>query len=233
MSRTPLPQRESFASEQDRDEYDFVWRRVKKLTGRTPAEIPYVGACLNSPPFAASLWRFSGRMLSAFSTEHALSHVERDYINIVLAFDSGHYMMVARGDGGEGHLAHAVERLGLRPEMPKAVWEGRLADLTDDERQLVEYIRAYVAGTVTDEMWNGIVERFGGVRGAVEYTLTIGYNLLCSRLMMAFGLPSISREQMEELIESLQRGNPEARARTADLDGALRDPTLLAEMAAG
>jgi hypothetical protein len=232
MSRAPLPSRESFASDADRHEYDWVWQRVEKLTGRTPADIPYVGACLNSPSFAASLWRFSGRMLAAFSTADTFTHADRDVINIVLAFDTGNYVMVARGER-EGHLLHAVEHLGLRPEMPKAVWENRLEDLTDDERQLVDYIRAYVSGTVTDEMWAGIVERFGGVRAAVEYTLTIGYNLLCCQSMMAFGIPAISREQMESVIDRLQHRSEEARERTANLDRALRDSELLSEMAAG
>lgn len=225
VSRPPrLPTRESIP-EEDRGEYDFVFERVSKLTGISPAEIPYVGACLNSPPFAASLWRFSGRMLAAFSTSDAFSHTERDYINIVLAFDFG-----CSGSEMVGHIGHAVEFLGLRPEMPKAVLEGRDDDLTSDERQLVDYIRAYVNGTVTAEMWSGIVERFGSVRGAVEYTLSIGYNLLCGRSMQAFGTPSLSREEIEELVQNLRPGNEESREIGAEMDRRLRDPEFLDEM---
>jgi hypothetical protein len=165
-------------------------------------------------------------MLGWFSTSDAVSHKERDYINVVLAFDSGYYAMELIG----GHLQHAVEYLGLRPEMAKAVWEGREEDLTDDERRFVDYVRAYVAGAVTDEMWNGLVERLGGVRGAVEYTLSIGYNLLCARSMQAFGIPSMSREEMQRIIDNLDRSSEESRELTAGLDRSLKDPEFVAQM---
>jgi hypothetical protein len=226
-SRPPLrPPRESIP-EADRADYDFVYERVEKLTGRSPDEIAYVAACLNSPPFAASLWKFSGRMLANFSTSDAFSHIERDYMNIVLAFDFGYYSM----EGIVGHLTHAVECLGLRPEMPRAVWEGREDDLTPNERQLVDYIRAYINGSVTAEMWSGIVERFGSVRSAVEYTLALGYNLLCFRTMQAFGVPSVSREEMQKVLDSFGTNSDENRRGVAGLDQSLRDPEFVAKMA--
>jgi hypothetical protein len=225
-SRPPrLPDRNTIP-EDELPDYDFVYERVSKLTGRPPDEIPYVGACMVSPPFAASLWKFSGRMLAWFSTSDVVSHKERDYINVVLAFDSGYYSMELIG----GHLQHAVEYLGLRPEMPRAVWEGREDDLTDDERLFVDYIRAYVAGVVTEDMWKGIVERLGGVRGAVEYTLTIGYNLLCARSMQAWGIPTMSREEMQAIIDMLGKRSEESLQLTADLDRSLRDPEFVAKM---
>src|SRR5262249_20417440 len=100
-----------------------------------------------------------------------------------------------------------------------------------DERQLVDYIRAYVDGRVTDEMWSGLVERFGSVRGAVEYTLMIGYHLLCARCQQAFDIPSISREEMEQVVASLGAGEPDYR--TAGIADGLHDPELVAQMSAG
>lgn len=226
---TGLPERDSFSDEEDQKEYDYVHNRVLKLTGHPPADIPYVGACLNSPPFAASLWRFSGRMLAAFSLNEHTSHRDRDYINVVLGFDLECYT----NEMAQGHLRHAVESLGLRPEMVRAVWYGRDDELTSDERQLVDYIRAYVNGTVTDEMWAGIVERFGSVRSAVEYSLSIGYNLLCARSMQAFGIPQFSREEMEQFVDNLRAGDEENRDSTAGLERSFNDPAFLAEMSGG
>lgn len=226
MSRPPaLPKRESFSGD-DRTEYDYVYQRVTDLRVRTVEELPYVGACLNSPPFAASLWRFSGRMLAAGSTGDSFSTRDRVYTNVVLAFDSGHYQMV------EGiHVEYATKHHGLRPEMVLAVWEGRDDDLAQDERQLVDYIRAYVNGTVSDEMWSGVVERFGSERAAVEYTLTIGYHLLVLRSMQAFAIPSMSRDEMDQTVRRLQTGGDPDQEKYAAHDRALRE--LHTEMSAG
>jgi hypothetical protein len=224
MLRPPdLPQRESIP-EEERDDYDFVVERIRKLgSGRTVDRNPYVRAVLNSPPFAASLWVFSGRMLAAGERDNSYTHKDREHINVVLAFDAGHYEMTLF------HLEYAVTREGLRYEMVKALWEGRDDDLLPDERQLVDYIRTYVNGTVTDEMWSGIVERFG-LRGAVEYTLAIGYHLMVIRGMQAFGTPAGTREEMQERLERLGSGDAENEphvdwdARKQVLRGVLNDP---------
>jgi len=204
MSRPPkLPDRESFSGEEQKD-YDFVYDRVTKLAGRAVENNPYVCACLVSPPFAASIWVYSGEMLAAgVSGDSGYTHRDREHINVVLAFDFGHYEMV------RFHLGYAVAMTGIRREMVKAVWESREDDLLPDERQLVDFIRAYVKGTVTDEMWDGIVERFGE-RGAVEYTLALGYNLMVIRGMHAFGTPTESREEMQKIIDALfdENGRP-------------------------
>jgi hypothetical protein len=228
LARPPRRPPRDTIPEGDLEDYDYVYKRVARLTGGDPDNIAYVAACLNSPPFAADLWKFSGRMLANFSTNEAFTHVERDYMNVVLAFDLGYYSP----EGIVGHLTHAVEYLGMRPDMPRAVWEGREQDLTDDERQLVDYIRAYINGNVTDDMWNGIVERFGSVRAAVEYSLALGYNLLCFRSMQAFGVPSVGREEMQRVLDGLGVDTEENRKRVAGLDQGLGDPELVAEMGA-
>jgi hypothetical protein len=217
MTRPPaLPHPDDFSPE-DREEYDFVYNRVTRLAGRPVEENPYVCACLNAPTFAASLWRFSGRMLAAGSTGKTFSQLDREHINVVLAFDFGHYEMV------EFHLGYAVEVAGLRREMVEAIWDGREEDLTPGERQLVDYIRAYVNGTVTNEMWSGIADRFGGERGAVEYTLTIGYNLMVIRGMQAFGTPTASREQMEARVRALRDGGEGNRYRYQEHERVLKE----------
>jgi hypothetical protein len=223
MARPPgLPDRDSFSGTEKND-FDFVVERIKKLgSGRTADRNPYVQAVLNSPPFAASLWVFSGRMLAAGERDNTYSHKDREHINVVLAFDSGHYEMV------EFHMEYAVTQLGLRAEMVKALWEGRDDDLLPDERQLVDYIRAYVNGGVTDEMWDALVERLGE-RGAVEYTLALGYHLMVIRGMQAFGTPAGSREDIEARIERLCAQDPDAapkmdpEARKEVLQGILQD----------
>lgn len=214
--------------EEDRKEFDFVNQRVLKLTGIPGRDLPYVSACLNAPTFAAALWRFSGRMLAASDTrEKTFTNRDREYSNVVYALELGSYVMF------DYHFDYAVDVVGVRPEMIKAIWNGRDEDLNDEERQLVDYIRGFVNGTVTEEMWDGIVERFGSERGAVEYTMAIGYNFLCARSMQAYGVPAISREEMDRQVQNLRVGDSEARSsKTAPEGGAIagRDPALLAEM---
>lgn len=223
--RAPFPSRESFP-EEDRSEYDYVFQRVQRLTGGRIDEFPYVGACLNAPPFAASVWRLSGRVLATGATGETYSHRDREHINLVLAFDSGHYTML------DGHLNYAVEVAGISPETVQALWEGRDDDLPADSRQLVDYIRAYVNGTVTDEMWAGLVERFGSVRGAVEYTYVVAYGLINARSMQAWAIPSASRQEMAQKVRNLQPLDEETRRLRAESDP-LNDPQLLADMRAG
>ena len=201
LSRPPsLPARDSIPKE-DHATYDRVigWLNT---TSRPAERNQYASAVLNSPPFAGALFDLSKIVLATGERPGSYVPREREFENIVIAFDSGHYEAL------EAHLEYAVKIAGISIESIFAVWEGRDDDLPDDERQLVDYIRAFVAGAVTDEQWGAMTDRFGQ-RGAVEYTITVAYELQTVRLMQAFGTSTISREQMQAKLESIRAGTNE------------------------
>ena len=75
---------------------------------------------------------------------------------------------------------------GVRVEAIKALADGCEDDLNDEERQQVEFIRAVRDGTMTDEIWERMIERLGSVRGAIEFAFFVCYLWLHHRMNWAF-----------------------------------------------
>lgn len=61
---------------------------------------------------------------------------------------------------------------GITPQDIKAIWENRLADIAQDDRQLVEYVQATYQRTLTNTLFQALAARMG-VKAAVEYTVCI------------------------------------------------------------
>jgi hypothetical protein len=198
-----LPVRESLSKE-DRDVYDALVARLIEYYGGPRVDVnAYASALLNSPPLATAIFDLAWTMVGAGKRGDGYSDHDREYINMVLSFDGGHYELVVH------HLHYGgFTRAGVRPEAVEALWESRDDDLLPDERQLVDYVRAVVSGTATDEMFEAMVNRFGQ-RGATEYTIAIGFLVMVMTLMRAFNVPSVSREEMKDEIDRLRARAPE------------------------
>lgn len=208
LERPPtLPDAESFSKE-DREIYDALVARLTESYGTGSARFDVNvlwRALINSPPLATAICDLAFTMVAMGTRgEGGFTDHDREYINMVLSFDAGHYELVVH------HLTAAVgggfAGAGIRPEAVEALWDGRDDDLLPAERQLVDYIRAVVGATVTDEMYGGIVNRFG-VRGATEYTIAISYLAMANMLMQAFGAPS-KRKETEDGIERFRTQVP-------------------------
>ena len=77
------------------------------------------------------------------------------------------------------------------------------------------YARDVVSGAVSDESYAALRRRFGE-RGAVEFTVLVGFLLMTIRLWQAFGLPEPSDAEMLALLRELREGTaplPDAQAR--------------------
>jgi hypothetical protein len=94
---------------------------------------------------------------------------------------------------------------GLRLEAVEAVRAGRDDDLTDDERLQATYIRRVIDGTVDDELYAAVEQRFGE-RGAVEYTIFITILHTTIRQMQAFGQPAPTDAEIAETIDDFREG---------------------------
>jgi hypothetical protein len=173
MSHTPnVPDRDDVRPE-ERDAYDRVFARqdaynyaefVKSMPHPVEAWAegriqPYFGALLNSPLIADHISELGVVYRTRGEHGDSYSHADREWIDMVLCQEMG---------SNEVQYVHVFDAVavGVRPEAIRALRQNRDEDLTADERQLAEYVRAVFRGTVTTEQYQGMERRIG-VRGAV------------------------------------------------------------------
>jgi hypothetical protein len=193
------PAREDVAPE-DLENYDSVVERTLRVHGGESNPANYFGALLNAPPLAAALVHM-GRIVREGQLRGSYTDAERELIDIVYGVDFGYNGIFLP------HIPDAFA-VGVRPEAIEAIRKGREEELTDDERQLATYARQVANGTVTDESYAAIEKRFG-VRGGLEYTIFCGFLLMTIRLWMALGVPDMTDEETDELVQGLRDGSVE------------------------
>lgn len=201
------PAREDIAAE-ELEAYDHVVARTERMDYRTydtPAR--YFGALLNSPPLASGIVRL-GTLVRQGELRGSYTDAERELVDVVLGTDFKYNGLFTV------HLPDAVA-VGVRLEAIDAIRAGREEELTPDERQIVDYAREVVRGEVTDASHAAMCERLGD-RGALEFTIFIGFLLMVIRLWQALGVPDPTDEEIDELMRGLRDGTvdiPERNAR--------------------
>jgi alkylhydroperoxidase family enzyme len=196
MPRPPAAPDRDALSESDHEAYDMVvGRNLAKFGGRLP---PYHSALLNSPPFGAALNQLGRLARTAGERPDTYSHAEREFVDQVLSADWGTNVVQSL------HVPDALA-VGVRMEAIEALRGGHEEDLKPDEQQLAAYIRAVVNGTVTDAAYEAMERRLGR-RGAVEYTIFIGFLNMTIRLFQAFGMPDPGDEEIDALLRDLRTG---------------------------
>jgi alkylhydroperoxidase family enzyme len=195
--RVAIPGAEDFERPEDREAYAAVVDRF----GGPEAVSPYFGALLNAPPFAAGLARMGTLVRLAGEREGTYSHVEREFVDQVLAADWQTNVVQ------KTHIPDALA-VGVRMEAIDALRAGREEDLTDEERALADYIRKVVSGGVDDKARDAIEQRMGR-RGMVEYTIFIALLQLIMRMYQAFGLPDPAQEEIDALLAGIRSGEIE------------------------
>jgi hypothetical protein len=205
MSRPPEVRDRSELSPNEWGDYDYIIGQYSPLMpdgdvvhdAATP--YPYYKALLAAPPAAAALSRVGRRLHDRFGAPGAYTPGEHELIDIVLSFELGYWGLLAF------HVPGAVAE-GVRVDAIAALRDGREGELTPDERQQVEFIRAVIAGEVTDEQWNAMEERFGDDRTVLEYSMHILLLQMHVRLHQVLGMPAISEEAFDELLTELKSG---------------------------
>ena len=205
MSRPPQPPRESIPADELAD-YDRVVARHQRSRRDRPEELrddedagPYFGALLSSPAFAATLADFGSLVRTRGEHDGSYSHADRELVDQVLCAD-WRTTCVQRT-----HIPDAVST-GVRIEVIEALRAGREEVLTEEERELVGYIRAVANGTVTDDRFARLEERYG-TRGAVEYTVFIGFLMMTIRLHQAFGTPELPDGEIDAMLRGFRDGS--------------------------
>jgi hypothetical protein len=184
--------------------YDRVNQRQTAYAYARPAGQeagPYFGRLNHTPLIADHISELGVLYRRIGETGTSYAHADREWVDMVLCQE------LRRWSTMYGHLRDAVA-VGVRPDAIRALREGRDEDLTPEERQLAEYIRAVVRGTVTAGMYDGIEARFGE-RGAVEYTALIGHLLMTVRLLQALGTPERPESDVDALLDGVLAGTVE------------------------
>ena len=171
---------------------------------------PYFAALLNSPLIAAGMSDLGAVYRRAGDHAGGMRHSDREWADMVMCTELAVNWVVYV------HAADAAA-VGVRPEAILAIVRGDDDALTADERLLADFIRAVARGTMTGELWRA-VEDDRGVRGAIEISAFAAHLIKTSRLMQAWGIPDITREQLEEYVQAIVDGEVE-------LPGHARVPT--------
>jgi hypothetical protein len=201
MARAPeQPRRDQFSGE-ELQSYDAVIERERNRGGVGPdGKISaYYGALLNSPTWCYHIASLGRQVRLAGDRSGTYTHADREWVDQVLCKDWGTNVVMG------GHLEDALAR-GVRLEAIRALRAGREQDLTEDERQLTEYIRQVTQGRVTDESLAAMKKRMGQ-RGVVEYTTFIMFLVLTMRLIQAFtGATGPSDAEINQALEEFATG---------------------------
>jgi hypothetical protein len=195
----PPPDGESIP-EDEREDYERSLQRAVNARADRPEEgiPPYFGALLNSPPIAAGVMDLGRIVRTRGQHEGTYTHAQREWVDQVLCADWKTNIV---------QLTHIPDGLavGVRLEAIEAIRAGREEELTEEERLLTEHVRRVANGTVTDESYAAI-ERQMGTRGALEYTVFIGFLVMTIRLHQALGVPDPSDEEIDRMLEDFRTG---------------------------
>ncbi len=183
--------------------------RSRPFVDGRPYAYDYRAAWTNAPRLATSLLDAAYTVNSYQGQPGWYSNADHEWIDFVLGFDSGYWVFHA------GHTANAVTS-GIRIEAIEALHDGREEDLTDDERQVVEFIRAVRDGAMTDEIWERMVERLGTLRGTIGFAYFVCILWTIMRMFGAFGVAAIEEDEWRALLHAYQDGTVDPAAATQD-----------------
>lgn len=178
---------------------------------------PYFAAMLNSPLISAGMSNLGVVYRTRGEFADGMQHRDREWVDMVLCDELECFWVL---------YVHAPDAaaVGVRPEAILAMVEGRYDDLTAEEREKDEFIRAVIRGTMTAERYESVA-RLVGDRAAVEITCFTGHLIKTIRIMQAFGIPDTTREHTVEWLHALVDGKielPDARARVPSPEAAAK-----------
>jgi hypothetical protein len=205
MSRPPAQPKRDQVPDDEREAYDAVIARMRRMAGlpEAPPEehMPvgtYFGALLNSPAMCQIVAQMGTFVRTAGNREGTYSHADREFVDQVLSADWK--TNVVQGV----HIADAIG-VGVRLEAIEALRYHHEEDLNDDEQLLAKYIRQVVSGQVDDETHDAMERRLG-TRGLVEYTGFILWLQWTMRMMQALGTEDPSDEEIDKVLDELRTG---------------------------
>jgi alkylhydroperoxidase family enzyme len=208
------PPAESFSG-RERDAYDRVAERENRILQDLPVTTsqvildfkkaygisPYRSPQMWSPPLAEILSQL-GRFVRAGQLRGSYPHDLRELVDVVLSQECDYYAVL------DTHIPDAVA-VGTRPQAIAAVLRRQEDQLTERERNTVDFTRQVVRGEVQDELFHRMEQQLGR-RGLVEFTGFICFLLFTLRYMEALGCPQPSRAELDRIVDGYLAGNTPA-----------------------
>jgi hypothetical protein len=148
-------------------------------------------------PLAEVANRLLANAVMKSQTKGRVSQVAHEWVDQVLSRDlctHDSWLLV------NAHLPLAVAS-GIEVDAIVAMREGRLADLSAEDRQIVDFVRAVWKGAVTDELWLRQVELIGSERGVVEQICLIMHLVTRIRITQALGGVGISDDELTRMLD--------------------------------
>jgi hypothetical protein len=127
------------------------------------------------------------------------SRKAHEWIDQIMAYDTGLFPEQTL------HTPLAVAA-GISVDAIEAYRDGRLDDLPEDDRQHVDFIKAFLEGRITDDLWDRQVELVGSERGVIEQMLMTANLHQHFRKRQAFGAPDWPEERLNDLLDALRAG---------------------------
>jgi hypothetical protein len=193
----PKPSREEIRAE-ELVHYDAVVERQARLWKDAHTDSnEYFYALLNSPVVASGVVDM-GRIVREGQIRGSYTDAQRELVDMVFATDFDYNTILKL------HLPDAVS-VGVRIEAIDAIRSGDESTLTPEETQIAAYARMVAAGQVTDEAYAGMEELMGR-RGAVDFTVFLGFLLCTLRLWQALGVPNVPDSEIDAMLQGYRDG---------------------------
>lgn len=204
----PLPDRDSF-SEEERAAYDYVLERSKRFFYSLPANqgkeyhiTAYYRLLLQSP-LAAEMWARGSDLFQTAESRGSFSNRARDLVQVAMVPVLKQQLAKAPPNPMIP-IAYAIES-GIAAKDIKAIWDGRLDELSAADRVLVDYVQATTKGNLERSQFEDLVAQMG-IRAAIDYTSFITYKIGSFRNIQAMhaieGLDSFDDGVAEEFVQA-------------------------------
>jgi hypothetical protein len=209
--RLPPLADQSVVDPSEHEAYNRAVRLVRKFNEHSPAAdarpridgqpygVPYYAAWTNAPRLFTPWFEIGQELVAVEGMPGRFSRADHELTDFVIGFDSGYWLWHG------GHTANAITG-GVRIETLEALAEEREQDLTDVERQQVEFIRAVRDCSMTDEVWERMVSKLGSVRGTMEFACFVCHQLGVHRMAFALGVPAVDIEDWRKLVYDYKHG---------------------------
>jgi hypothetical protein len=198
QSSLPLPDPATLEDE-ERAAFDFVRQRSERFfksfkDGTEYRLTPLFQGLLQSPKLAR-IWADFGDFYQTSEARDSFSNRDRDVgllslLPLLTSARTGKFPL------SPIWVTWAVST-GVAPNDIKAILESRVDDMSPDDRQLFEFVRATATGGLTKEMFDGLVARWN-VKTAIEFISFVTWRIGLLRTIQAhWGIQDLLSDNSE------------------------------------
>ncbi|MCK5890281.1 hypothetical protein [Aeromicrobium sp.] len=183
--------------------------RSRPLVGGEPYALPYRVAWTNAPGI------YSAFLDAAWTTSRRAGKPgwyrpsDHEWVDLVLGFDAGYLALHA------GHTPNAISA-GITIDAMRAVRDGQEDRLSEDDRLVVDFVRAARDGQMNDDLWQRMISRLGSLEGTIALAYQVAILVAIQIMMSSFGVPAMRPEEWEAQVQAYESGERDPADSTQD-----------------